>query len=235
MRICTTAEKLRQLVSRPSFQAVRVFDTNLAAVQLFRDKVKLNKPIAVGFSVLDLSKLRMYEFWYDFLMVAFANAKLSLLMSDTDSFLMHMETDDDVKAVLYQNREKFDFSKLSEGHPLKDDTNGHVPGKMKIQLPNEDCMESVVLSSKCYSVLTDRGVCSAMKGVSGQLTHAVYKEYIENDACYVGRVKSVKHFGQSLYQVSTERRMLSPVDTKRYYIIANRSLSFGHYKVANVN
>ena len=65
VKIVTTAEKLRKLLNKPSFQTIRVFDVNMAAVQLFREKVKLNKPIAVGYSVLELAKLRMYNFWYD--------------------------------------------------------------------------------------------------------------------------------------------------------------------------
>lgn len=72
---CYIPEKVRRLVSKPSFQAVRVFDSNLAAVQLFRDKVKLNKPIAVGYSVLELSKMKMYDFWYDVLLEGFKEFK----------------------------------------------------------------------------------------------------------------------------------------------------------------
>lgn len=67
---CNVPEKVRRLVSKPSFQAVRVFDSNLAAVQLFRDK-----PIAVGYSVLELSKMKMYDFWYDVLLEGFKEFK----------------------------------------------------------------------------------------------------------------------------------------------------------------
>ena len=93
IKIVTSSEKLRRLVSKPSFQAVRVFDTNLGAVQLFKDKVKLNKPITVGYSVLELSKLKMYKFWYDVVLKEYRDYRVSLLMSDTDSFLLHIEDD----------------------------------------------------------------------------------------------------------------------------------------------
>ena len=231
VKICTTAEKLRKYVRKPSFQAIRVFDDNLAAVQLYRERVKLNKPITVGFSILELSKLRMYQFWYDFVQVAFQDAKVSLLMSDTDSFLMKIEGEENVQGILRQYSDRFDLSQLRDGHPLRSDRNKQQPGKMKLQLPNETCLEVVVLSSKCYSILTDQSSCSAMKGVPGRLTHDVYRDCIENGSCFTGRVNSVKHFNQSLYQVSTERRMLSPLDTKRHYFSANESISFGHYKL----
>ena len=239
VKIVTSAQKLRRLVNKPSFQAVRVFSSNLAAVQLYREKVKLNKPIAVGYSVLELAKMKMYDFWYDVVLKAFRDFKVSLLMSDTDSFLVHLESasasDNSVIAILQEHKDKFDLSKLEEGNPLKDDTNRQIPGKMKLQLPNETCMEAVVLSSKCYSILTDRGSLAAMKCVPGRLQHEVYKECILKDKCHVGRVRSVtKHFGQSLYHVSTERRMLSPIDVKRYYFSANESLSYGHYRLRDV-
>ena len=233
VKIVTSAKALRRLVNKPSFQAVRVFSSNMAAVQLFRDKVKLNKPIAVGYSVLELAKMKMYQFWYDVVLEAFETFKVSLLMSDTDSFLIHLESDsseteNSAVAVFKEHKDKFDFSKL------EDDRNGQVPGKMKLQLPNDVCMEAVVLSSKCYSIRTDRGSLSAMKGASGRLQHEMYKDCILNEKCYVGRVRSVKHFGQSLYHVSTERRMLSPIDTKRFYFSANESLSYGHYRLRNI-
>ncbi|MEW8542131.1 MAG: hypothetical protein AB2693_01235 [Candidatus Thiodiazotropha sp.] len=240
VKIVTSAQKLRRLVNKPSFQAVRVFDSNMAAVQLYREKVKLNKPIAVGFTVLELAKMKMYDFWYDVLLEAFKDFKVSLLMSDTDSFLVHLESvsasasDDSVMTILQDYKDKFDLSKLEEGNPLRDDKNRQIPGKMKLQLPNETCMEAVVLSSKCYSILTDKGSLAAMKGVPGRLQHEVYKECILNDKCHVGRIRSVKHFGQSLYHVSTERRMLSPIDMKRYYLSANESLSYGHYRLRDV-
>lgn len=210
---------------------MRVFDDNLAAVQMYRESVKLNKPITVGYCVLELSKLRMYQFWYDFIQVAFRDAKISLLLSDTDSFLVKLENIEDPEEVLHQHRDRFDFSKLNDGHRLRDESNKQVPGKMKMLLPGEVCMESVVLSSKCYSILTDKGTCSAMKGVAGRLTHEAYKNCLERGESFIGRVKSVKHYNQTLYHVSTERRMLSPIDTKRFYFSANESLSYGHYRL----
>lgn len=116
VKIVTSAQKLRKLVNKPSFQAIRVFDSNLAAVQLYRESVKLNKPIVVGYSVLKLAKMRMYDFWYDILLKAFSDFKVSLLMSDTDSLLLHIESNPEsqtsVEAVFQENADKFDFSGL---------------------------------------------------------------------------------------------------------------------------
>ncbi|XP_053374127.1 uncharacterized protein LOC128546803 [Mercenaria mercenaria] len=59
VKICTNAGYLERLVRKPAFAAARVFSENLAAVQLYNEKVLLNKPIAIGFSVLESSKRRI--------------------------------------------------------------------------------------------------------------------------------------------------------------------------------
>lgn len=121
------------------------------------------------------------------------------LVTDTDSFLVHIEggsaTQNGIEEVFRNNREHFDFASLETGHPLKDETNRQVPGKMKLQLPNAVIVETVVLSSKCYSVLTDRGSLSAMKGVPGSLQQDIYKDCIQSDKCYVGRIRASKIVG----------------------------------------
>ena len=113
VKFVTSAQRLRGLVNKPSFQAVRVFSSNLAADQLYREKVKLNKPIAVGYSVLGLAKMKMYDFWYDVVLEAF---RVSLLILDTDSFLLHLESasasDNSVIGILQEHKDKFDLSKL---------------------------------------------------------------------------------------------------------------------------
>lgn len=103
---------------------------------------------------------------------------------------------------------------------------------MKFQYGGSVCHEAVVLSSKCYSILTSDGSKSTMKGISGRADHDRYKECIRTEMCHKGNIKSVRHHNQSLYQVSTTKTMMSPVETKRYYISANDSFSHGHYMTA---
>ena len=152
VKIVTSAVQLCRFVNKPTFQAIRVFDSNLAAVQLYRQNVKLHKPMAVGYSVLEMAKMKMYDWFYDVLLKGFSDFNVRLLMSDTDSFLVHIEDKQETdkssfEAVLYKRRHEFDLSSV-EG-PLRNQTNKEIPGKMKIQLPNEVCLETVVLSSKC--------------------------------------------------------------------------------------
>lgn len=79
-----TKKRLQKLVSKPSFESFTIFNKDLVGVKNKKVKLLLNKPIYTGISILDLSKLFMYEFYYGFIKIQYGgNAKL--LMTDTDS------------------------------------------------------------------------------------------------------------------------------------------------------
>ena len=58
-----------------------------------KTKAKMNKPIDLGLSVLEISKILMYEFWYDYMKPKYNN-DVKLCYMDTDSFVMHIKTND---------------------------------------------------------------------------------------------------------------------------------------------
>jgi hypothetical protein len=89
VRICTNETHLTRLVSQPTFDCLKVLGENLTVVQMHRSVVELNKPIAVGFAILELSKLAVYSFYYDFVKPALSkDGKVSFLAGDTDSFVL---------------------------------------------------------------------------------------------------------------------------------------------------
>ena len=65
-------------IAKPNFHNLTIFDENFIAVQLERTEVKMNKPIYVGLSILDLSKTLMYRFHYEFMKLKIGD-KLKLL------------------------------------------------------------------------------------------------------------------------------------------------------------
>jgi hypothetical protein len=79
-----TKKQLKKLVSKPSFEMFTIFNSHLVGVKNKKVKLLLNKPIYIGMTILDLSKLFMYQFHYGFIKTQYReNAKL--LMTDTDS------------------------------------------------------------------------------------------------------------------------------------------------------
>lgn len=232
VKICTDPTKLERLVALPTFGRLQVFDENLVAVQMFRPKVVLNRPISVGFSVLELAKLRTYEFYYDFIKPSFKHGTVSFLAGDTDSFVLKISGINDTDRILKANQHLLDCSNLPDGHYLKNDTNKMVPGKVKFELGDHVCLEFCALSPKCYSMKTDKGFRQARKGSKYEIRHEVYKKCLLTDTCHTGNIREVRNYGQNLYHVSVSRRILSPIDTKRYYYSQTESLSFGHYRIA---
>ena len=67
VKLVTTDKKKNHLVSEPNYWTIKDFSENLLAIKMKKTKVKMNKPIYAGFSILDLSKIIMYEFWYEYM------------------------------------------------------------------------------------------------------------------------------------------------------------------------
>ena len=92
IRLVTTEKRRTKLVSEPNYHTAKQFLENLIAIEMKKAKVKMNKPLYLGMSILDISKILMYEFWYDYLKPKYKdNAKLCYM--DTDSFVINIFTE----------------------------------------------------------------------------------------------------------------------------------------------
>ena len=65
IKLVTTDEKRNKLFSEPNYQTTKRFSENLLEIEMRKTKVKMNKPIYLGMSILDISKTLKYKFWYD--------------------------------------------------------------------------------------------------------------------------------------------------------------------------
>ena len=89
IKIVTTDKKRSKLVSEPNYHTINYISEDLSIIEMKRTKVKMNKPIYLGLSVLEISKLLMYEFWYDYMKPKY-NDNVKLCYMDTDSFVMNI-------------------------------------------------------------------------------------------------------------------------------------------------
>ena len=105
VRLVNNAKDYKKYVSKPSFVSQKIFSKNVVAVHEIKPILTLDKPIYVRFSVLDLSKLLMYEFHYKYIKTKY-NAKL--LFADTDSLVYEIKTDD-VYEDFYEDKNLFDL------------------------------------------------------------------------------------------------------------------------------
>ena len=112
-------------------------------------KVKMNKPVYLGLSILEISKTLMYQFWYDYIKPKYQdNAKLCYM--DTDSFIINMKTED-----FYDVEKRFDTSNYDVSRPLPTGKNKKVIGLMKEELGGKIMPEFAALRPKTYSYLMD--------------------------------------------------------------------------------
>ena len=133
IKLVKTDKKRNRLVSEPNYHTMKLIDDNLAIIEMKEVKVKMNKPIYLGLSIRELSKIIMYEFWYDYVKVKYMdNEKLCYM--DTDSFVINVKTKDFYKDIAEDVKERFDTSNFSYDRPLPINMNKKVVGLMKDEL-----------------------------------------------------------------------------------------------------
>ena len=92
IKLVTTDKRRNQLVSEPNYHTPKYFSENLMAIEMKKAKVKMNKPIYLGMSILDISKTLMYRFWYDYIKPKYQD-KAKLCYKDTDGNVIYIKTD----------------------------------------------------------------------------------------------------------------------------------------------
>ena len=99
-----------------------IFDENLVGVHIQKTKIKLNKPVYLGQTILDDSKTLMYNFHYNFILKKVKRENVDLLFTDTDSLCYHIRKED-IFQIIKDNKDEFDLSNYPKDDPLYDATN----------------------------------------------------------------------------------------------------------------
>ena len=134
--------------SKPTHISYKIFGKNYAAIHEIKPVLTLNKPIYVGFTVLELSKWLMYDFHYSFIKKHF---DAELLFTDTDSLTYEIKSED-VYEEFFKHKHLFDFSNYPKDSKFFDETNKKVIGKKKDESEVKIICEFVILRSKMYSI-----------------------------------------------------------------------------------
>ena len=156
IKLVTTDKKRSKLVSEPNYHTINLISEDLSIIEMKKTEVKMNKPIYLRLSILEISKTLMYEFWYDYMKAKYNN-DVKLCYMDTDSFIMNVKTNDFYKDIANDVENRFDTSNYEENRPLPTGKNKKVIGLMKDELGGKIIMEFVTLRPKTYSFLTDDG------------------------------------------------------------------------------
>lgn len=228
---------VRKLVAMPNFKRFTVFDEDLVAIELDRTHVLMNKPIAIGMAVLDLSKLLMYNFYYNDIKPLYRE-NATMLYTDTDSFILEINTDC-VYTDMKNNIEKYDTSDYAKVNrfnmPLM---NKKVPGLFKDELNGDILTEFVGLRSKMYCVKSEGvEIMKKAKGVKKYIlkktiTFDDYINCLKENGVVMRQQNSIRSIKHNVFSVKQTKIALSSLDNKRYILEGNiETLPWGHYKV----
>lgn len=221
-----------QLIARPNFHSVSIFSENFAAIQLKHDKIKLDRPIYIGFSVLEYAKMHLYQFHYNFIKNKYGNLA-QLCYTDTDSLLYLIHTDDYYRDMR-NDLNVYDTSNFDVKNPYNLPlVNAKVPGLFKDELGGDVISEFVGLRAKLYCLKSVKVQIKKAKGISKTITKILdisdYHNTLMNNKnlkCKMNMIKSVKH---ALYTQEVNKLVLNRNDDKRQ-IIQNKvtTLPWGH-------
>ena len=130
IKLVTTDKKRSKLVSEPNYRAMNYISEDLSIIEMKRTKVKMNKPIYLGLSILEISKLLMYECWHDYMKPKYGD-NVKLCYMDTDSFIMNIKTEDFYKDIANDVEKRSDTSNYECDRRLPTGKNKKVIGLMK--------------------------------------------------------------------------------------------------------
>ena len=239
VKLVNDKTKLTKLTARPSFDSFPIFSEDLAAVNMKKTKLYLNRPIYVGFTILDLSVL-MYEFHYAY-MKEKNGAKAKLLFTDTDSLCYEVKTHDIYQDML-EDAELFDTSEYAQDHPLYSLMNQKVLGKMKDETHGIPIQEFVGLRPKMYSILyTENNKLVEKKTAKGikksvtkkKIRHNNYKTCLFDKKQTKASMNQIRSHGHEIYSIRLKKIALSPYDDRRFILEDGVStLAHGHYKIS---
>ena len=204
IKLVVTEERRKKLTSEPNYVSCKAFSDNLMPIEMRKTTVLMDKPIMVGQAILDKNKVLMYEFYYDYLKPKYKD-KVKLLYMDTDSFVLHIETEDFFEDIKNDIHEWFDTSKYlkSLNLPLEYNVNKKIIGKMKDELFDGFMKEFIAIAPKVYGFTRFKqdGTISEFKKAKGTnkfVTHKTLnfdhlKRYLFNNEtirCIQDRFKS---------------------------------------------
>ncbi|CAH1099678.1 unnamed protein product [Psylliodes chrysocephalus] len=228
----------RSLIAKPQFKTCSVFNENLVAIHLANVKMYYDKPLYIGFSVLDISKTILYEFFYGYIKQKYGDSA-KLCYTDTDSLILEVFTKNFYED-LKQNINHFDTSNYSKDNEYEIPITKSVVGKMKDEFGGTPIAEFYGTCAKVYCINLGKPFkkmtqIKKAKGVSAnivknQLHLNDYVRIVQNDDTIY---RKMYVFVSSLHTIYTELRnkvALSAKDDKRYVIPHDvNTLAWGHF------
>ena len=233
IKLVTTDKKRSKLVSEPNYHTMNYISEDLSIIDRKRTKVKMNEPIYLGLSILEISKLLMCEFWYDYMKPKYGD-NVKLCYMDTDSFIMNIKTKIFCKDIANDVEKRFETSNYECDRPLPTGKNEKVIGLMKDELGGRIITEFVALRPKIYSYLTND--CKEDKKAKGTKICVIkrmikfddYKNYLLNGEVILKSQQRFISKGHDVYTENVNKIALSSNEDKR--IVSSEKITSYPYR-----
>ena len=227
IKLVTSDKRRKRLLSEPNYHSHKICSQHLMAIEMKKAKVKMSKPIYLGISILDISKTLMYEFCYDHIKPKYGD-RAKLCYTDTDSFVIHIITEDFFEDISGDVERWFDTSNYVECNSVENDKrplpivkNKKVPGLFKDELGEKIIAEIVALRPKTWAYLIDDG--SEEKKAKGtkkcvikrRLMFENYTDGLFNEKTIFNKQQRFKSYHHDVNTEEINKVALSSNDNKR--------------------
>ena len=234
VELVNCVERAKKLNQSPEYLKFTIFSENLVAVHKKKTVVNCNKPIYIGFVILELSKLKMYETYYEYLKPKFGD-RLELLYTDTDSFILHIQSEDLYEEIKNDVKERYDTRKYPKNSELFYEGNAFKLGCLKDECNGKIIREFCGTCSKSYSYTvegekTEKKKCKGIK--DSAIEELTIQDYL--NCVFKGETKTVKFnlihsTGHDIYTENMEKIALTPTQDVRYVLPDHtHTLSIGY-------
>ncbi|KAL4123057.1 hypothetical protein QTP88_015289 [Uroleucon formosanum] len=258
MELVSSEQRLQKLINKTTFKHATNYSENLNAVTLENKIIKFDKPIYIGFAVLDISKTLMYDYHYNVMQKHYGD-NIKLMYTDTDSLIYYILTRD-LYSDLIENPillDRLDTSDLPPIHPCYTTDRKKVPGFFSDEIKGHTMMEFCALRAKSYAYNVYAGeederkdkddrvgrVNIKAKGIRGHVVknHMTLADHVKclfGDKSFDKYTKnvSIRSFKHQIKTIRTNKLTYNNYDDKRVVLDDKiHTLAHGHYSLEDDN
>ena len=239
VKLVNNKKQAEKLSAKPNYKHCNIFSENLVAIHMKNTKLDFDKPVYLGMCILDLSKTLMYDFHYNYIKKKYGD-KAKLLLTDTDSLMYEIQTEDFYEDISGDVKDRFDTSNYPFDHPssIISGFNKKVLGMFKDETNGDIIDEFVGLRAKLYSYKMFEGEeskkCKGVKKsvVKKSITHEDYKTCLTTGNEQLRKQNIIRSYKHEVYTEEVNKIALSANDDKRYILEDGiNTLALGHYKI----
>ncbi|CAI6375722.1 unnamed protein product [Macrosiphum euphorbiae] len=256
IELVSCERRLQKCINKTTFKHCTNYNENLNAVALENKIIKFDKPIYIGFSVLDISKTLMYDYHYNVMQKHYRD-KIKLMYTDTDSLIYHIKTTDFYEdlAATHSLLDRMDTANLPSDHPCYVAVRKKEPGYFSDEVDADIITEFCALRAKSYAFNVYAGEEDAVRDkddkdkVGGEKIKAkgirqhVVKNHMtleDHKKCLFGEAGveaykdnvSIRSFKHQLMTIKTKKLAYNSYDDKRLVLQDKvHTLAHGHYSI----